>query len=627
MKTPRLRIGMGLSHMGFCPWRGTPVRSRKRSALLAGIFPPSFPRTLLTFFSLLATCFSHSDASALDEAQATVIRQRVRADYISNPRNVEEVLEAPLTRTVNVASHDTLSGLISRIYRVGETNAPEAYKLLASFIVKTNGLPNSDSLRKGMTLVVPDLPPLAKTEPNPSNPFNAVPKMSVTPRVAEFSMTEKSARLVRQRSESAEKNVPVVSGDLRVGAQEVIQLRLRTLEEAKELTAMAPSLYEVDRAPLELALEQGDKGLDSEFPVLTERERELLESLLAKPPLRPSLMIIVDDSWPSDEAFREARDFLVSAIESIREYYKMGKPVFSRQLLAAKDTRLVEPPGPSETHGTLIKRSLAPLQALELAVRRVKVVYLPLLRSQEHAQELLGHLIAINLMVKSMGSRLRDPVPPDVKNLATEQGVRYAGLTSSRLDSKLLKTDHAVLEAVLMFAYLYSEVVKQPFFMNMSWVVPNMHFQPFMPSDAYGLHIVAAGNEGDTVGTTVYDLKRQFACRSLLPGDMLAVMNLQPDGSPHCNSSLLSLRPEVLGLGFNGSLAGTPCGGTSFAAPRVAWLLAAREAYKPRSSQDPTWQWGLDLRSELRSMRQLANIGFGQLQLDISQLFSSLSTP
>ena len=585
------------------------------------------PRALFLLVCLLGNDSLPKEAIAEDTQRIIVIRQRTRADYTASPQSLEQALKAPLTKTVRVASDDTLSRLISNMYGVGISNAPEAYKILVRHIVETNRLPDANQLPKGTTLVMPDLPPLAKTKPSLSNPFNAIAKLSITPRVADFSMAKKSAQAVKDRSSSAVNNVPVLLDERRTGAQEVVQLRLITLEEAKRLQSISPEFNEIDRAPLEIALEEADIGDSVEFPILSEAERVLLKEILSRPPVKAPLLIIVDDSWPDDDAFNEARDFLTSTIKDVRKKYRMGDTQFSNGLLTARHASYVHQPVPKESHAALIKRSILPFQALESPGKRVKVVFLPLLRSQEHAQELLSHLVAINLIAKHMGCRLGDDVPRDVRDMAMEQGKRYAALTASDISGKLLETDHAVLEAVLMFAYLYSEVTRQPFFMNMSWVVPNLQFQPHIPNVAYGQHIVAAGNEGDNLGTTVYHLKRQFACRSLVPGDMLAVMNVKSDGSPHCNSSLLSIDPDVLGFGFNGSLSGTPCGGTSFAAPRVAWLLAAREAYRPRVSENHTYQWIVDLRRELRAMRMARNEGLGQLQLEISKLFSGLSNP
>jgi hypothetical protein len=135
----------------------------------------------------------------------------------------------------------------------------------------------------------------------------------------------------------------------------------------------------------------------------------------------------------------------------------------------------------------------------------------------------------------------------------------------------------------------------------MSWTTPDQWFQPNVPEGFYGLFVAAAGN---IPALNIYsDPRQQFAARSKSPGDVLAVMNTDENGSPVCDSSVFGNDlTDVFGVAFPGYLgpAPTDCG-TSFSAPRVAWLIAAREAVKDPPAAPADWQTAL--RRELLDHR------------------------
>ncbi|MCY1305853.1 hypothetical protein D9M70_556790 [compost metagenome] len=102
-------------------------------------------------------------------------------------------------------------------------------------------------------------------------------------------------------------------------------------------------------------------------------------------------------------------------------------------------------------------------------------------------------------------------------------------------------------------------------------------------------------------------------------------MNTARDGSLQCRSSIIgSKQTDPLAISFDGYVNKDICG-TSFAAPRVAWLLAAKLAYIPPKdlSNLDAPDRGLRLRQIIRGARQGGYNSGGQYNLDIQKLFSN----
>jgi len=113
----------------------------------------------------------------------------------------------------------------------------------------------------------------------------------------------------------------------------------------------------------------------------------------------------------------------------------------------------------------------------------------------------------------------------------------------------------------------------------MAWELSQDQWDPKVPSEYGGLLVVAAGNDG--ASTPVVKTKMEVAERSYHPGDMLAVMNVDDKGTLACDFSIVDPDGDAFAVAFRGDLSNSACG-TSFSAPRLAWLLALRESSRPR---------------------------------------------
>jgi hypothetical protein len=103
---------------------------------------------------------------------------------------------------------------------------------------------------------------------------------------------------------------------------------------------------------------------------------------------------------------------------------------------------------------------------------------------------------------------------------------------------------------------------------------------------------------------------------------MLAVMNIGADGKAACDSSLLEVSNDVFGVAYDGALSPTVCG-TSFAAPRVAWLVAAREAMTEAPADAAHWR--ANLHREITGMRDPHATNFNRMRFNTKQAFDKLT--
>jgi len=169
-------------------------------------------------------------------------------------------------------------------------------------------------------------------------------------------------------------------------------------------------------------------------------------------------------------------------------------------------------------------------------------------------------------------------------------------------------TDKAIVDAVVNFLHLYSMASERPHYLSMSWTTPNLTMASLFRPNGYGLWFAAAGNNPNI---NVQAREIQYAARSSDPGDVVAVLNTVSAG---CATSTLSSDPAlpVLGFAFPGRVDEKHCG-TSFSAPRVAWLLAAKEAVKGDAvsplQREPWTQWRAKTRNTLMKLTRPSALG------------------
>jgi hypothetical protein len=158
----------------------------------------------------------------------------------------------------------------------------------------------------------------------------------------------------------------------------------------------------------------------------------------------------------------------------------------------------------------------------------------------------------------------------------------------------------------------------------MSWTVEN-HVLEFGPDpDSLGVSLAATGNDSkDVIQDQVYLAYRGKAA----PGDVLAVMNTDGSGTLLCGSGTLpTADPSAFfGLAYDGRFVadGAKCG-TSFSTPRVAWLLALRQAYNAPIASAQRSGWYSTLRDSIEHLQSPPPSTSGRYWLRVDQLFQGL---
>jgi hypothetical protein len=235
----------------------------------------------------------------------------------------------------------------------------------------------------------------------------------------------------------------------------------------------------------------------------------------------------------------------------------------------------------------MIKRALEEFVALDTS-RKISVVYLPLAATQVEASALIREVIYLGQLLKMYRPQAGTYTASELQRKKAQAIVEQILKDNSALQSAPLQpftgsqmvvtTDSLYLESLSILLKFFSDASRRPHILSFSWTVPDLKLDTFFQPGAYGWKVTAAGNGAPgRVANVLRDPVVQFAYRGLDPGDFLVVANSDASES-RCASNTFDDPPQVavIGLAYSGRLDDSLCG-TSFSAPRVAWLLAARE--------------------------------------------------
>jgi len=555
------------------------------------------------FFAIFA---GNTSAQELVDAPETItVIQRIHTDY-RRLGVIGKALEHSLNAQTVVRPNEGVSHVISRLYAVGSSNAAPAYAQISALIRSANGLSENESLAAGEHLVVPDIPPIALATPSPSNPFNGIPKLSIDIRTAE-QVTNAPLYLEEDRK---------LQQTLREGASSVMSIRQLTVRQAQDAADKDPDLI-VERAKLQIHF--SSSGTSNASAVLSHEDSVLIHKVaLAQPKQRP-LMIVFDDTWPDLNEEEASRRYVLSAVRDLRKLFNFPA-MTSFDEGCNLNAKVSNWSAMQDTpHSAKIKQSLAPLLEAAGSSSPVTLVFVPMLAGQPCTKEVLGQLIELHLLMLHMGSDVGRGVPKDLLTAYHKTAQTNIDALRTQIYGGDGESDVEVIQAVLDFAARQGAALASPVFTSMSWEFQPEHWHILVPSEYGGLFVVAAGNDQPT--DPVVKSKIQFAERSAHPGDMLAVMNVDDSGQLTCKSNMVDPAGNAFATSYRGDTA-TDCG-TSFSAPRVAWLLALREASRPKIA-DLT-----DLSVQIR--RELKAAGYSDIsasepkkKLDLGTLFKGL---
>jgi LysM repeat protein len=493
----------------------------------------------------------------------------------------EQGVHSPLRFVYKVQPGDSLQKIADAAFGVNPKKTPATYAKLEDAIKQWNNLTNANRVEAGQSLVLPELPPRATLKPGQQvaqagTQFADVTLGSTWAEVLNGEAYDFKLGAAKSNKFAAlkEKYIPLV--------RQLMWIPASKAREDKSLTVLAQPIqvrFGANAAP-------GAAGdLASDVTVL--KQYATSHSVV-----HPSVVYVLDDSWPDQGAFAESLQFLKQADLKIRQRFNLGA--------AAWDPAL-NTPNPLTTfpwiaaggisHASQIKQAVA---AFSTVTNSVKVIYIPLFTNQGNSAAVLKEIIFLSFVARFKQNDLESPLAPAALQKyiddANKQTADVMKSLPTNQSAKPAATDQAVITGVLWFAQLYSQATGAPFFLNTSWVVDKYEFDFGPPPNLMGVTLAAVGDDPnmDIFKTNV--LLASHARKS--PGNVVAIMNNHPDGSSDgCTSYWTPMDPSpVYGLTYDGFLSPSLCG-TSFSTPRIAWVLAFRETFRAAVGDADQFNW------------------------------------
>ncbi|WP_439641572.1 hypothetical protein [Nevskia sp.] len=568
-------------------------------------------------------------AMAPDGEEKVLIWRRVRNDFhnASFPtEQLAELVNKTPTKVIKIASGQTLSSELQKSFNISSTWTPEMYEEMVSHIVDINGLESPDQIPADAALQVPDVPRTGQIY-TPGNPWIAgqhVKLIGAFPSVVATTVVGPTLSSFKGAIPQSELQYFVIP------RRELKNYFLNGYVEQGASGLLGIELGQEPGSPSTLS----DKVLSAAD---SKRLKDGLESAGANKP-RP-VVVVLDASIPDDVEFLKSKQFIQEVSKTVREKYGLGDSPFFKAIGEAGHNLEYGPeklyPNFS-THAALIKHSLDEFEALD-PLDRVQVVYLPLSHSQNEVDVLLKELVYLAQIIKST-KPVFPPLAiasPNIRraaeaatNTIVELNPQVFGYDSVATISSGVgntRTDRALLEALSVVMSYYSTATSRPHALSFSWQVNGLDVPATFQSNEFGWRVTAAGNQiANTNGVDLIDRQLQFAARAAEPKDFVVVMNSM-GSTGRCPSNLFNDSGlDVVALAFPGNVNASLCG-TSFSTPRVAWLLAAREAIVGKVQPFPVGEsakimWLNSQRNLVMRLRRQSTDFFARYGLDIEKL-------
>jgi len=550
-------------------------------------------------------------SSAQDSEPTVLVRRVVPANFHDinfDQGKFNDLLTNSTNRAVLVKPDSTVSDLLKEQYNMSRSWTPAVYERLKAHVLALNKVhdPTKD-LKGGQILMLPDLPRTAQ--------------INLKRGKADPSQTKSSMAIKWDLKSQAFAGSPKVSSTSAGTAATELQIRvfpvsallgLKLPSNTTPLDALIDNHeYQVMQEEMTVTFAGAPVDTDS-VALLSTPEKNSLRNFLARPAITKPLVVILDDSYPTQNDFFSAVKFVISASREIRQKFGLEDAAHGDSaalLMVEKNYRQgtlfcddCEYPK-LKLHSAMIRKSLEELREADTN-QRVEVIYLPINAAQPFSKELFAEILNVSLLADSVanglvlmapgiqppeglrrGTPVFSSIAPQIEKLLAPKGL-YDPLSAYSGGTMTAKTDRGIIDGIVNFLWLYSMASQRPHFLSMSWTSPNLKYPVLFRPNGYGLWLAAAGNDPQI---NVHAALRQFAARSSDPGDVLAVENLQ---SACETSTITSDDVPVFGFAFPGRISSSFCG-TSFSTPRIAWFLAAYEAIKGKPIKPYSYAWNL----------------------------------
>jgi hypothetical protein len=570
---------------------------------------------------------THDEVEQQNKPMGT-ITIAVDTAYDDSDRSVKQVkaiVDLPQFEVYAATADQTLSSIILDRYRLGMSDLPRTFTILEQRIQELNGLSNPDTIKNGL-LRIPVLPPRVQTLPvSGALPHGGFGSYGVVGSVAGYlgpciiNVGGACAGSVAPSSAIRAVEDPTYVLSLPVTAGNV--------SDVQSSLAAFPSVVKSAKMTIDLAA--SSSTATELHKTLKTQESTLLISTLQAQPRRKATVFILDDGWPDKDVYSKSIVELQSISDAIRDQF--GMPHIN---LKALD--FVEPNG-STPHSSHIRDSLQEFTERD-KTNVVKVVYIPLSKAQ-NSTSILSELLRLYFIVKM--ETLPTATPTATSDLMKEAADKWTAEVLASIQDKYsdqhISTDWAIIEAVWTLADVvaFRSPGRDVFFINESWtVLPNTVSETHAGVSA-GVVVAAVGNTpGKVVNSDTGGL--DFARQCTSTRSVIAVLNVQPQQGLVCGSSKVNdeLLDDTFVSAYDGEVQSGPnergcldgdtdkcvCG-SSFSAPRIAWMLALSEAM--RTSDREYTSWNVVLENKLRSLRTVSATPWSGEYLHLSDLLQA----
>ncbi len=326
----------------------------------------------------------------------------------------------------------------------------------------------------------------------------------------------------------------------------------------------------------------------------------------------PADLVIVDSGWPDANEAKRSIERLGRWLSEARAH--MGLATINLALSGSWVDPECKVPD-AVCHAGFVRSSLG----AALADHRVEVTYLPLSAGEE-SRDLLAALLSTAYLIREF--RVTGAMPSS-KLESTSKAAASSVLEGvpSAPRSPEMDSDRAILASLIDVLDFLGTKNQRNYIVNYSWTVRNPRLRTQREESRHVFVVTAAGNVSSV--RPFEEPGIEFVVRAALSNDTLAVFSSDELGGVRadCSTSLSEAQAKsALTVVFPGEL-GQVCG-TSFAAPRVAWLLALAE--RLRVKPVPPVDWPSWMGDVVRSARNDAS---RPMKLDVHQLFVAAATP
>lgn len=542
--------------------------------------------------------------TSYDDSASSLARIKDLATYL--PPKTEALLPG-----------ESVSAFILRVYGVSTYDPhspsylPKTYALLQTSILSLNKTTDPTALRAG-TILAPQVPKKALEFFNPNLVRNRMPYMMVFDKLrqnlAEIGAATNADNFVNEHSmaiperetatQSTELYVPltvalsreVLSDPVLTGDSSVLAFPIKV-----KLAYLHPPIQSL--------------STNQDHVVLSDSQHAAIQTLMTTKAVRAVPLFVLDTGWPDTASYSSSRAALRQMLAAVwsSHFSTVGSfPGFTDPSFAA----------PHNSHVSIVARALAEFEQLDQN-QHVQITYIPLTREQG-AAGLLTCLLETSYLLQYQLEHSGTPLDDKTVKTAKQNAQFVVNQLPTEWDGEEVDTDKAVLDAILRLGDAWSALRNVGYVVNESWTVQHQQYFVYYSEPPQGIVVAAVGNAEQDINSDEIDFAQR--CSSTI--DTLAVMNMAQDGTLLCCSSFISKSfatgtTPAFAAGFDGEVSGSGCDqacGTSFAAPRVAWIIAAGEALRTGPYQ--TSLWGGQVKSRVFAARAMGNSDWSSMWLD-----------